>query len=187
MYFPMTQWCRTQWHCLLALLLILTPMLLTHALAAGPLSARDRSYLKDIARINLLQTEASKLAAFKSNNENILDFAREMLTEQVQITEQLRQFAQGKQTELPDEPSLWQKAKFRRLSAKEGEEFDQRYAKAIGIKSQEEMVKLLDKTALRADDPDLKAFARQRLPALESRLETAKALYAIIEAIDDKE
>ena len=184
MHFPITQWCR-QWPCLLALLLILTPMLLMDALAAEPLSARDRNYLKNIARINILQTEACKLAAFKSSNENILDFAREMLTEQMQIAEQLRQLAQDKQTELPDEPSLWQKAKFRHLSAKSGEEFDQRYAKAIGIKMQEEMVKLLGKAASRADNPEIKAFARQYLPLLESRLETAKALYAIIEATDE--
>ena len=47
------------------------------------------------------------------------------------------------------------------------------------------MVKLLGKAVSRADNPEIKAFSRQYLPLLESRLETAKALYAIIEATDE--
>ncbi|MCB5191496.1 DUF4142 domain-containing protein [Methylobacillus arboreus] len=180
------QWLRVQSPSLLALLLIALPMFVIDSMAAESLSARDQGYLKDIGRLNVLQIEASELAVVKSSNENVREFAREVVKEHMQLGEELKLLAQHKHAKLPKEPSLWQKAKFRNLSSKDGAEFDQSYAKSIGVKTQEETVKLLEKVASRADDPDLKAFALQHLPSPESSLETAKALLAVIQATEDE-
>ncbi|MCB5184998.1 DUF4142 domain-containing protein [Methylobacillus gramineus] len=160
----------------LALLLVVTPMLLSDLLAAEKLSSKDNSYLKDMAGLNLLQVEASELAAVKSSNDKVKAFARQLIKERHELTQQLKAFADKKQTNLPDEPSLIQKARYRVLSAKDGAEFDQAYAKTMGVKVQQDTVHLFSKAASRAEDPDLKRFALQHLPALENHLQQAREL-----------
>lgn len=179
-------WLRKQCLNLLAISLLASPMfILNDASAAEVLSAKDQGYLKDITRLEILQTEASELAVIKSSNENVRNFAREILKAQTQLGEALKQLASQKRADLPTEPSLWQKAKFRSLSSKDGAEFDLGYAKTIGVKSQEEIVKLLGKVANRTEDPDIKTFALQQLSPATSNLETAKALLAVIKATED--
>ncbi|MPS49573.1 DUF4142 domain-containing protein [Methylobacillus sp.] len=179
-------WLRKQWLNLLAISLLASPILmLSNAAAAEALSAKDQGYLKDIARLGILQIEASELAVVKSSNEAVRHHAQEMIKIQAQLGEALKQIANQKRASLPKEPSLWQKAKLRSLSAKDGAEFDLGYAKTVGVKSQEEMVNLLGKIANRAEDPEIKAFALQHLSLATSNLETAKALLAVLKVEDD--
>ncbi|MCB5186790.1 DUF4142 domain-containing protein [Methylobacillus caricis] len=161
---------------LLALLLVIMPMLLSDLVAAEKLSSKDKGYMQDIARLGILQMEASELAIVKSSNGKVKEFARDLIKERHEITEQLKQLAQRKQTKLPDEPSLVQKARYGFLSSKDGADFDRSYAKTIGVSAQQDAVKLFSKTASRAEDPELKSFALQYLPALESHLQEARVL-----------
>ncbi len=178
-------WLRKHFLHLLAISLLAAPMLVLHdAAATEALSSKDQGYLKDITRLEILQTEASEMAVLKSGNEQVRDFAREMIKTQSQLGEAIRQLANQKRADLPKEPSLWQKAKFRSLSSKEGSEFDLGYAKTIGVKSQENIVKLLGKIAERTEDPDIKAFALQHLSSATNSLETGKALLAVIKATE---
>lgn len=172
------RWMLQQWPAVLALLLFSTPMLLSSALAAEGLSSHDRAYLKDIAQASLIQIEASELAAVKSSNQEVRDLAREVVREHMLVSDQLKQLAHNKGARLPDEPSLIQQAKFRLLSAKDGVEFDQAYAKDIGVKNQQAMVKLFGKVATRADDADLKSFALKHLSPMEAKLDTGRSVRA---------
>ena len=178
-------WLRKHFLHLLAISLLAAPMLVLQDVAAAEaLSSKDQGYLKDITRLEILQTEASEMAVLKSGNEQVRDFAREMIKTQSQLGEAIRQLANQKRADLPKEPSLWQKAKFRSLSSKEGNEFDLGYAKTIGVKSQENIVKLLGKIAERTEDPDIKTFALQHLSSATNSLETGKALLAVIKATE---
>lgn len=173
-------WMLQQWPAALALVLFSVPMLLNSALAAERLSSRDRGYLKDIAQASLVQIEASELAVVKSSSEDVRQLARDVIREHTLVSDQLKQLAQNKHAELPDEPSLLQQAKFRLLSSKDGVEFDQGYAKTIAVKNQEAMVKLFGKVASRADDADLKSFALKHLSPMEAKLDNARSLRAAL-------
>lgn len=173
-------WISQQWPAALALLLFSMPMLLNSAMAAERLSSRDRGYIKDIAQANLVQIEASELAVVKSSSQDVRELAREVIREHMEVSDQLKQLAQSKQAELPDEPSLMQQAKFRWLSSKDGVEFDQGYAKNIAVKNQQAMVKLFGKVASRADDADLKSFALKHLSPMEAKLDTGRSLRAAL-------
>lgn len=178
-------WLRKQCLNLIAISLLASPMFILNDAKAGALSAKDQGHLKDITRLQILQTEASELAVSKSSNENVREFAREMLKSQTHMEQALKQLASQKRVELPKEPSLWQKAKFKSLSSKDGAEFDLGYAKTIGVKTQEEFVKLLGKVANRTEDVDIKAFALQNISPASSNLEKAKALLAIVKTTED--
>lgn len=173
-------WINHQWPAALALLLFSVPMLLNSAMAAEDLSSRDRGYLKDIAQASLVQIEASELAVVKSSSQDVRQLAREVIREHMLVSDQLKQLAQAKRAELPDQPSLIQQAKFRLLSAKDGVEFDQGYAKVIAVKNQESVVKLFEKVAARADDADLKSFALKHLSPMEAKLDYGRNLRAAL-------
>ena len=83
---------------------------------------------------------------------------------------------------MPSEPSTAQKARLKRLEAADGSQFDQRFADELGVKAHEDTVKLFQKAAKDAKDPDVKAWASKTLPTLEQHLVQARELKTAVSA-----
>ena len=78
--------------------------------------------------------------------------------------------------DLPREASMLQRGRLKLLSTSAGDTFNRRYVETFGIGAHEDAIKLFDKAAARADDPDVKAFASRGLPGLQRHLTMAKEL-----------
>jgi putative membrane protein len=71
-----------------------------------------------------------------------------------------------------------QKSKAKAMSALDGARFDRQYADSMGVKAHEDTLKMFQKAASGARDPDVKAFAAKTVPALEQHLKMSRELRA---------
>jgi putative membrane protein len=141
----------------------------------------DADFLKEAAQAGMTEIEASKLAQTKATQADVKSFASKMIEEHAKAAENLKQLAAQKKVELPDKPSLMQRARLKMLAGADGEKFDQRYAESFGVKAHQKTVDLFKDAAAEAKDADVKAFAQKTLPTLQEHLTMAKAMEASVE------
>jgi putative membrane protein len=146
--------------------------------AAATLAKADRDFMKQAAQNGHAEIEASKLAQTKATQPDIKSYAQKMVAEHTKTHQELAALAQSKGVDLPDGPSLMQRAKLKMLSAADGEKFDERYAENFGVKAHEDTIKLFREGAEKAQDAEVKAFAQKTLPHLQEHLTMAKAVHA---------
>jgi putative membrane protein len=147
--------------------------------AALSLERRDEAFLRQAAQSGLIEVEASKLAVDKAVNTQVKGFAQQMIDDHTRANEALKKLAAGKGVEVPSELSLAQKAKIQLLSSSDGASFDRRYADSMGVAAHRDTVRLFQKAAVGAADPDVKAYAAKTLPALQHHLEMAQELKGV--------
>lgn len=146
-------------------------------MAATAASARsDADFMKQAAQNGAAEIEASKLALQKAQRSEVKAFAEKMVADHTKTSDELKQLAASKKVNLPDGPSMKQKAELKMISAGDDAKFDERYSKAFGVKAHEETIKLFQEAANGATDAEVKAFAQKTLPALNHHLEMARSL-----------
>ncbi|AKJ28205.1 DUF4142 domain-containing protein [Caldimonas brevitalea] len=153
----------------------------TGASAQG-LQKPDVAFLKQAAQNGHAEVESSKIAQTKSRNPQVKAFAAQMVEDHTKVNDELKALAASKGVELPNEPSAMQKGKTKVLGAMDGERFDKRYADEMGVDAHEDTIKLFNKAATEAKDPEVKAFAAKTLPALQHHLKQAQDLNAAVKA-----
>ncbi|RZI84597.1 MAG: DUF4142 domain-containing protein [Rubrivivax sp.] len=146
---------------------------------ASQLKRADSAFLKNAAEAGHTEIEGSKLALSKSTNEKVKTFAQQMVGDHTKTADELGVLAASKGVELPTGPSLAQKARLKLLSARDGAGFDKHYADFVGVDAHKDTIKLFQKAAQEATDPEVKAFATKTLPALEHHLKMAQDLKAV--------
>ena len=146
-------------------------------LAFGGAHARsDSSFLKQAAQNGAAEIEASKIAASKAKSPEVKTFAEKMVADHTKVADELKQLAQSKKVELPDGPSVKQKAELKLVGSAEGDKFDARYSKSFGVKAHVETIEMFEEAAKDSKDADVRAWATKTLPGLKHHLEMAKAL-----------
>jgi putative membrane protein len=144
--------------------------------AGGKLSRADTAFLKQAAQNGHAEVESSKLAVTKAANTQVKGFAQQMVDDHTKANQELAALAASKGVDVPKEPSVAQKAKMKALSAADGANFDKRYADSMGVSAHQDTIKLFQKAATGANDPDVKAFATKTLPTLQHHLQMAQDL-----------
>lgn len=139
------------------------------------LGAQDRDFLKNAAQGGALEIEASKLALEKASSAEVKKFAKRMIDDHQKVAHELEALAQKKGVDVPDKPSLVQKAKLETLRVRD-DSFDEKYADEIGVKAHESMIKLFEGEVQDSKDADVKAFAQKVLPQLHTHLSLGKEL-----------
>lgn len=148
------------------------------AFAADGMVRSDRNFMEQAAQNGHAEVETAKLAQSKSSNEKVKSFAMKMEQDHTKTGEELAALASSKGVKLPTEPSVVQKSKAKAMGALEGDRFDRQYADTMGVKAHEDTVKMFQKAASGAKDPDVKAFAAKTLPALQEHLKMSRDLRA---------
>lgn len=153
----------------------------TTSSAKGDNVARaDAAFMKQAAENGHTEVEGSKLAQGKATNPKVKAFAEKMIEDHTKANAELSTLAASKGVELPAEPSMMQKGKLKLLSTADGANFDKKYADEVGVKAHEDTVKLFEKGAAEAKDPEVKAWATKTLPTLKMHLQHAKELQAAV-------
>jgi putative membrane protein len=142
---------------------------------SSKISMSDKRFLKNAAEGNQAEVELGKLAQEKSQDSKVKEFGQRMVTDHSKANEKLQTLASNKGVDLPKEPGLMAKAEKKRLDRLSGEKFDKAYMDYM-VKEHTNDVKEFQKESQSAKDPDVKSFASDTLPTLQSHLKEAQSI-----------
>ncbi|NML60647.1 DUF4142 domain-containing protein [Massilia sp. RP-1-19] len=144
--------------------------------AASALNKADQKIVMDMARANMAEIEAGKMAVSKTQNAEVKAFAQRMIDDHTKALADVTTLAQSKGVTLPTEPDAKHKAMAAKLGKLEGEAFDREYMKQAGVADHTKVHAMLKKDSARAKDPDVKALAAKMMPTVEEHLHSAKGM-----------
>lgn len=149
---------------------------LSFSALASAVAAESNSFVENATQGGILEIEAAKLALQKSQSSDVREFATTMQADHTKVNQELTALAKKQNIEVPDEASMIDKAKKLLLEMRD-ESFDKGYA-GNQVAAHEQTIELFKKQAESKENPELQAFAKEKLPALEHHLEMAKQLKA---------
>jgi predicted outer membrane protein len=154
--------------------------------AAGPAAAQntqsspksgesraDAKHLKDLAIANMAEVETGKLALEKAQDPKVKEFAQHMVDDHSKMLDEVKNLAQSKGVELPGAPDAKHDKVMKKLQSASGADFDRQYMRAM-VKDHRDALKLTQRTAKGAKDPDLKAAAQKAAPDIQEHLKMAQ-------------
>lgn len=136
---------------------------------------QDSEFMMKAARSDMAEIMMGNMALQKSQNEEVRRFAQMMIDAHTKTSEQLKPMAASKNVALPADVDAKQKSMSDKLSGLSGEKFDAEYMKGQ-VKAHEAAVKLFQKESEKGTDADVKTWAAQTLPAIQSHLEMARTM-----------
>jgi putative membrane protein len=155
----------------LASLLIAGAM--TAALSGAPsaraATATDRHFMQDAAQGNLAEVEMGRLALNKAIDGDVRQFGQRMIDDHSKALHELRLLARSKRVTVPRRVNAQQAKEMKALSRLSGAAFDRRYVNLM-VKDHRKDVSEFHKASAGSDDRDLRRWASQTTPVLESHL-----------------
>ncbi len=128
-------------------------------------------------QIGMMEVQLGKLAVERGSSASVKQYGQEMVEEHTQANEELMQLAMQKEVKLPTEMSTQNKALMERLSGLSGTSFDRAYKQAM-IDSHNQAIALFQAQSQQGQDPELKAWATQKLPNLQAHLQMVNQMLA---------
>jgi len=133
----------------------------------------EQRFLYTSYQCNLFETQLSKMVAQKADRDEIKEFARKLSDEHTQANQQIRQVAQRKNVQLPQDVSEWQQAKLQHASRVPTDMLSRLFVfHQVGMHNSE----ILEHrwAANHIKDQDVKMLATQMLPDLQTHLRQAE-------------
>ena len=140
---------------------------------ANGLNQGDTAIVEGMARANIAEIEAGKLALANGQSADVKAFAQKMVDDHTKALGDVTTLAQNKGLTLPTEPDAKHKAMAAKLSTLKGDKFDSEYMKQAGVADHTKVHAVLKKDEAKAKDPDVKALAAKMLPTVEQHLQAA--------------
>jgi putative membrane protein len=144
--------------------------------ASGTVSRADKKLMVEMAQANLAEIEAAHIAQSKTQNDQVRNFAQQMIDDHTRALQDLQQLAQAKGVTLPTEADSKHKKMGQKMRAMSGASFDRRYMAQSGVSDHKKTDSLLRRVQSRASDPDLKALAARLQPVVEQHLNSVQQL-----------
>lgn len=141
---------------------------------SGALSASDKTFATNAAECSLAEIKFASLAEQKSSDQHVKDFARKVTEDHTKALDELKSVAQKKGITLPDSVNAKDQAEYDRLSKLSGDEFDKAYTRLMERDHHKDIAAFRRETE-KGQDPDLKSYAANTMPTLESHLRMAEA------------
>lgn len=138
--------------------------------ASNLLSEKDTEFVTQAAQGGLAEVALGELAADRARNDMVRDFGQRMVRDHGAANAKLLELAKSKGFEPPQTLPPAQQAELERLQDLAAEAFDSAYVQAM-VKDHRKDVAEFEKQAQGADDPDLRRYAEQTLPTLQSHLD----------------
>ncbi|MEG3954926.1 DUF4142 domain-containing protein [Microcoleus sp. herbarium2] len=141
------------------------------------LSSRDRTFVMQAGQLNMMEVELGRLAVQRGSSPSVKQYGQEMVEEHTRVNQELMQLVRQKQVELPTEMGTQNTALIDRLSELSGTSFDTAYKQAM-IESHNQAIALFQAQSQQGQDPQLKAWATQKLPNLQAHLRMVNQMLA---------
>lgn len=149
---------------------VLAAVAATVALAA----TSGEEFVKKAAHSGKFEVESSQLALDKSQDQDVRDFAQEMIEDHEKANAELKTVAQQANLNVPAEMDRAHKEKLDRLENADAD-FDSLY-KTMQLEGHEKAVELFQTYAEEGDNQALRRFAEKTLPTLKEHKENIEAL-----------
>ncbi len=149
-------------------------------LSAAPALANSMTtedFVRKASVANQFEIKTSELALKKSKNDNVEEFARQMITDHRKTGEKLKGVLASAETDAKPATALDSKHQqlLDKLSRASAEAFDREYV-AIQEDAHHEAVSLFSEYSKNGKDEALKNFAAQTLPTLQGHLKHVEGL-----------
>jgi putative membrane protein len=141
------------------------------------LSSQDRNFVMQAGQLSMMEVELGRLAVQRGSSAGVKQYGQQMVEEHTQANQELMQVAMQKGVKLPTEMSSQNTALMERLSGLSGRSFDTAYKQAM-IDSHNQAIALFQAQSQQGQDPDLKAWATQKLPNLQAHLQMVNQMLA---------
>lgn len=145
------------------------------------MSKQDRQALSRLAQGDMAEVAAGKVAAEKAASPEVKKFGEHMVEEHTQMLEEGKKVAEAKGVKPPASADKKHQAALKKLESLSGEQFDRQFMAQM-VKDHEDALKLAEKTAKDAKDPQLKAHAQKGAPHIKEHLAQARKLQASLGA-----
>jgi putative membrane protein len=116
----------------------------------------------------MFEVQSGQMALAKSQNQNVKQFAQQMIDDHAKVGEQLKAAAQTDNLQVGADMQMDAKHQqmLQQLQSADTQQFDQLYMQQQAM-AHDEAIMLFDAFAKSGDTPELKGFAQQTLPALQ--------------------
>ncbi len=141
---------------------------------ATPLSSKGASFVKEAAAGNQAEIALAQLAQQKAQNPEIKNLAQMLQEDHQKAQEKLQTIAQAHGITLDTDPGWSQRRAQSKLEKLNGAEFDQQYAKDM-LEDHVTDIKKFQKASQSIEDADVKQYAQEMLPHLETHLQHAES------------
>lgn len=132
-------------------------------------------FLKEASAAGRFETEASRLAAAKSNSAGIRALAATLINHHTAASNDLVHMLHVRGM-APPMLANDQRKTLNRLAKLHGKKFDREFMDEAGLRSQQENVQLYERARMAIADPQLRAWIERMLPTLRAQLSTAERL-----------
>jgi putative membrane protein len=133
----------------------------------------DAEFAMAAADAGMMEIQAGSLALTKASSTKVKEFAQMMIDDHTKANEELKSLATGKNITLPASISDKHQKKYDDLAEKTGTDFDKAYTEMM-VKDHKDVVDMFKKAAADCEDQQIKAWAAEKIPALEHHLSTAE-------------
>ncbi len=140
-----------------------------------PLASADATFVTAAAQGGMTEIQEAQLAQKTSHSARIKAYAARMISDHNAADDQLKQLAMTKNAMLPTAVNDTQMQEMAKLQGETGRSFDHDYI-ADNIAGHQQQVVLFQTESQGGTDPDLKKFATDTLPTIQSHLDQATAL-----------
>jgi putative membrane protein len=151
----------------------------SHAQEAKKLSKDDVRTLSRMARADIAEIEAGKLAQHKASNPEVKKYGEHMVQEHTKMLEEGKKLAHSKGVKPPAATDKKHQAALKKLQGLDGDDFDRQYMKQM-VQDHQDVMKLAQKAA-KSNDPDIKAHAEKGTPHIKAHLDQAKQVLSKLE------
>jgi putative membrane protein len=144
--------------------------------ATAKLNKSDQKIVLNMAQANMAEIEEARLAQSKSQNDQVKNFARQMIDDHTKALDEVKALAANRGVTLPTDLDKSHKAKADKLGNMSGDAFDRAYLKEAGMADHKKTEHMLRHAQGKAHDPDVKALVARILPTVEQHLNSLQQL-----------
>jgi putative membrane protein len=141
--------------------------------AADTLSSKGTSFVKEASAGNQAEIALAQLAQQRAQNPEVKNLAQMLEQDHQKAQEKLQTIAQTHGLTLENSPTFSQKRTQAKLEKLNGAEFDQQYTKDM-LEDHVADLKKFQKASESVEDADVKAYAQEMIPKLETHLQKAE-------------
>lgn len=135
----------------------------------------DAVFAMKAAQGGMAEVQLGQLAAQKATSPDVKSFAQMMVDDHTKANDNLKSVASQEGMTLPAAPNAKDQALITKLQNESGAKFDHDYVKAM-VKDHQEDVKEFQKESANGADPQIKNFASQTLPVLQTHLQKIQSI-----------
>lgn len=136
----------------------------------------NERFITEAATANAATLEMGRLAADKASNPQVRDYARQLVRERSRTENDLRRLAGDRTIMMPVLPSREDQRELGRLQEKSGRDFDRSYVKSMRRDQDQTLALYTNASQSSALDPQLRGFASNKLPMVETKQRQAHSL-----------